>query len=138
MGHLLLRSGSREEDGGEAADAALLEQAKYIPIRLTYEERKQLRTLEAALAVSEYTSKLDSPKFQAKGKRLRMQLQEICGFLSGLVAATDYSIGQCILEAFSFCLKSFKPCKYALNFADNHLLNSSFILSSILRHSTIT
>lgn len=103
MGNLLLRRNSSEHEASTYSfDSNFLERSKYIPLRLTYEERKRLRTLEAALAVSDYTSKLDSAKFAAKGKRVRMQLQEICGFLSGLVIATDYKIGQEVLEENTF------------------------------------
>lgn len=38
---------------------SFLERAKYIPLRLAYDERKQFRLLEAALNVSEYTDKVD-------------------------------------------------------------------------------
>ena len=71
-----------------------VERAKYIPLRLTYEERKQLHLLEAALSVSGYTDKLDTPTFCNKSKRIRTQLQDICAFLSGLVVAVDYKTGQ--------------------------------------------
>ncbi|KAJ0400869.1 hypothetical protein ATCC90586_002571 [Pythium insidiosum] len=82
----------------QASASSVLERAKFIPVRLTYEERKLLRTLEAALAVSHYTDKLDAPAHTAPAKRLRSQLQEICGFLSGLAVALDYKDGQAMLE----------------------------------------
>ena len=50
-------------DRTSADSSELLEkikaQCKYIPVRLTTEERKLLRLLEAALNVSEYTDKVD-------------------------------------------------------------------------------
>jgi len=36
-----------------------VERTKYIPLRLTYEERKYLRLLEATLNVSEYTGNVN-------------------------------------------------------------------------------
>lgn len=84
------------------AQSTVQERAKYIPVRLTYEERKLLRTLEAALAVSPYTDKLDSPLYTAPAKRLRHQLQEICGFLTGIVLALSYKQGQTMLEDNNF------------------------------------
>lgn len=71
--------------------------ARYIPLRLTYEERKELRTLEAALAVSSYTDKIDTT-FKRPGQRARLQMRELCGFLTGLVVACDYELGQELLE----------------------------------------
>ncbi|KAF1772167.1 Protein of unknown function DUF2009 [Phytophthora cactorum] len=77
-----------------------LDRAKYIPVRLTYEERKLLRALEAALCVSSYTDKLDTPKFLPAAKRVRAQLQDVCGFLSALAVASDYKAGQESAEFF--------------------------------------
>jgi hypothetical protein len=42
------------------------ERAKYIPIRLTYEERKNLRLVNAAINVSDYTTSIDVA-FKNKG-----------------------------------------------------------------------
>jgi len=38
----------------------MVERAKYIPMRLTYDERKQLRLLEATLQASSYTDRVDN------------------------------------------------------------------------------
>lgn len=86
-----------------AVASTMLERAKYIPVRLTYEERKLLRTLEAALRVSSYTDKLDTMALaQAPAKRARLQLQDICGFLSGLAVSADYKTGQEVLDEKNF------------------------------------
>ena len=74
---------------------SFVERAKYIPLRLTYEERKFLRLLEAGLNVSEYTDKIDVLSYsQVKSKRIVAQIKELCSILSGLVLAADYNVGQ--------------------------------------------
>jgi hypothetical protein len=75
-----------------------LERAKHIPLRLTLNERKFLRLLEAALNVSEYTDKIDVIGFGlSKAKRIVSQIKELCAIMSGLVVAEDYSHGQELL-----------------------------------------
>ena len=71
-----------------------VERAKYIPMRLTPEERKLLRLLEAALHVSEYTDAVDVLSYRSKTHRITKQLKEICAILCGLVVASDYRAGQ--------------------------------------------
>ena len=108
MGHYLLGYPSSDSPvkltngnvnaASDEAAAEMLERAKYIPLRLTYEERKLLRALEAALCVSSYTDKLDTSKFLPAAKRVRAQLQDVCGFLSALAVASDYKTGQELLD----------------------------------------
>lgn len=72
-----------------------VERSRYIPLRLTYDERKSLRLVEAALSVSEYTDKVDTLGFGlSKAKRIVHQIRELCAILSGLVLAADYKLGQ--------------------------------------------
>ncbi|KAI9915014.1 hypothetical protein PsorP6_007948 [Peronosclerospora sorghi] len=89
---------------GHAASvpSVMLELAKFLPVRLTYEERKRLRTLEAALRVSSYTDKLDTLEYVAPAKRVRAQLQEIYGFLAALAVAAEYKAGQELLREKNF------------------------------------
>jgi hypothetical protein len=79
----------------------ILERSKYIPLRLSYEERKSLRLVNAAINVSNYTSVVDK-EFKSKSRRQFSQLQHICAFLSGLIAASDYNEGQNVLSDRNF------------------------------------
>eukprot|EP00455_Lapot_gusevi_P000550 TRINITY_DN1024_c0_g1_i5.p1 TRINITY_DN1024_c0_g1~~TRINITY_DN1024_c0_g1_i5.p1 ORF type:complete len:590 (-),score=199.74 TRINITY_DN1024_c0_g1_i5:176-1945(-) len=74
------------------------ERAKYLPLRLSLEERKLVRLLEAALNVSEYTDKIDIYSSTQKSKRIMAQLREVCAILSGLAVATDYQAGQALIR----------------------------------------
>jgi hypothetical protein len=54
----------------------MTERARFIPLRLSYEERKSLRLVIAAINVSDYTSVVDM-EFKSKAKRHHTQLQVI-------------------------------------------------------------
>jgi len=79
----------------------MTERAKYIPLRLTYEERKSLRMVTAAIGVSDYTNSCDVV-FKSKAKRNHTMLQYIVAFLSGIVAASNYEKGQEVLKDRNF------------------------------------
>ncbi|KAG8907987.1 hypothetical protein FRB99_001153 [Tulasnella sp. 403] len=80
---------------GSSVGEWFVERAKYIPMRLTPDERKFLRLLEGALTVSEYTNKIDIISFStSKPKRVVHQIRELCAILSGLLLAADYNLGQ--------------------------------------------
>lgn len=80
---------------------SMVERAKYIPLRLTYEERKALRLVNASVNVSDYTTAVDIP-FKNKARRRQMQLQFIVAFLSGIIVATDYDKGRTVLSDRNF------------------------------------
>jgi hypothetical protein len=75
-----------------------LNRARFIPLRLTLEERKFLRLLEATLNVSEYTDKVDIVSNKDKMLRIKEQLRDLCSILSGLVVANDYKLGQKLIK----------------------------------------
>eukprot|EP00899_Mesostigma_viride_P025279 jgi/Mesvir1/5936/Mv00701-RA.2 len=77
------------------------ERARYIPLRLAFEERKLLRLLESALNVSEYTDKVDII-FGKRSQRIHAQIMDVCAILSGLVVASDYKKGQALVQGRSF------------------------------------
>lgn len=79
-----------------------IERSKYIPLRLTFEERKYLRLLEATLNVSEYTDKIDIISYKSRAKRIVSQIKEFCSILSGLVLSADYREGQKLFQNKSF------------------------------------
>ena len=82
-----------------AAESSFRERAKWIPLRLSLRERKTLRLLEAALTVSEYTDKIDILSYRSnKPQRMVAQIKDLCAILCGLVVASDYQIGQQLLQ----------------------------------------
>jgi len=79
------------------------ERSKYIPLRLTMEERKILRLLEGALSCSSYTDKIDVPNLlKNKARRTHAQLSELCAMLVGLLVAIDYEKGQQLAQDHEF------------------------------------
>ncbi|KAI0787179.1 hypothetical protein BC629DRAFT_1735323 [Irpex lacteus] len=84
-----------QPEAGSNVGEWFVERSKFIPLRLTFGERKYLRLLEAALNVSEYTDKIDTIGFQlSKAKRIVHQIRELCAILGGLVLSADYKQGQ--------------------------------------------
>lgn len=75
---------------------------KFVPMRLTYDERQLLKLLEAALSVSEYTDKVDIISYTLKTKRIVTQLKEICSILAGLVVSSNMKVGQRLIENRNF------------------------------------
>ncbi|KAH0487766.1 MAG: hypothetical protein KVP17_002071 [Porospora cf. gigantea B] len=72
--------------------------AKFTPLRLTLEERRYLRLLEAALDVSEYTDKVDIIHCTSKARKIASEIKQVCAILSGLIVADDYETGQRVLK----------------------------------------
>jgi len=99
-------SSSMETNGVEEGPGSILaeftERTKYIPLRLTWSERKSLRLCEAALNVSEYTDKVDILTWKSKTGRIHEQIRDICAILSGLAVAADYEVGQRMIRDRSF------------------------------------
>jgi len=90
---------------GMSADMAhdtFRERAKYIPLRLTHEERRLLRLLEAALDVSEYTDKVDVLSYRSKNGRVHAQIKDLCAILCGLTVAQNFRRGQSLLAERNF------------------------------------
>lgn len=79
---------------------------KYIPLRLTYEERLYLRLLESTLEVSEYTDKIDILHSGNKNKKIIKEIKTLCSILSGLVIANNYENGQKLIRDRDFIKNS--------------------------------
>jgi len=86
----------------ESILADFIERVKFIPVRLTINERKMLRLCEASLNVSEYTDKVDILTWKSKTGRIHEQIRDICAILSGLAVAADYEVGQKMIKDRSF------------------------------------
>lgn len=90
--------------GPGASPTSFASRAKYIPMRLTADERATLRLVEAALSVSDYTSEVDVLSYNkaATRKRMHTQLRVLCAILTGLNVAADYKAGAALLESRDF------------------------------------
>eukprot|EP01084_Bolivina_argentea_P037353 69081_1 len=76
---------------------SLRERAKYIPLRLSMDERRYLRLLESILSVSDYTGEVDRA-FRNSSERSHRVLKQISAFLSGTITALDYKTGLELLQ----------------------------------------
>jgi len=92
----------QEQDGEkEGPGNFFFERAKFIPLRLSLEERKLLRLIDGALAVSDYTDKVDILAL-SPSKRVFAQLTNISAILCGLATALDYENGQKLIDEKDF------------------------------------
>lgn len=97
-GSEVLEAESGPKDLEKTAIARFKDNTTFIPMRLTAEERKLFRLLEAALNVSEYTDKIDVYAYSSKAKRIVQQLKEMCTVLTGLVVANGMEEGQQLMD----------------------------------------
>jgi hypothetical protein len=77
----------------EMSRDVIAERAKYIPLRLSHDERRLLRLLEGALNVSEYTDKVDILSYRSKNARVHAQIKDLCAILCGLTVAQNFRKG---------------------------------------------
>lgn len=77
-------------------------QLRFIPLRLTSEERGLLQILEGALYVSEYTDKVDVYHAGNKSRRMALEIQQCCAILAGLVVANNFDVAKKPLMEKSF------------------------------------
>jgi len=86
-----------EERGGDVKDALarwFVERAKFVPLRLTLDERKKLRLVDAALRGSTYVDRVDAAD-KATAPRRDFAIQRcLAATLTGIVTALDYDAGR--------------------------------------------
>ncbi|KAG7883559.1 hypothetical protein KL938_002796 [Ogataea parapolymorpha] len=92
----------KDEQIEETILAGIRRNARFIPLRLSYEERQLLRLLEATLSVSEYTDRVDILSYRSRTKRIVEQLREICSILAGLVVSSNMKVGQKLIQDKTF------------------------------------
>ncbi|KAF4666769.1 hypothetical protein FOL47_003909 [Perkinsus chesapeaki] len=95
---------SEPEAGGLGAmddQATMMARAKWVPIRLTYDERKLLRLVESAMQVADYTDKVDVqfPPNVSPARQMAIRARQMCAILNGLVVAEDYSKGAALVKS---------------------------------------
>lgn len=96
----------------ESSHNIISERAKYIPMRLSHEERRLLRLLEGAFNVSEYTDKVDILSYRSKHARVHAQIKDICAILCGLTVAQNFRRGSQLIadRDFSDLQDFFQSC----------------------------
>lgn len=91
------RKSTDEKMPGGLLRSRLLSSAKYIPVRVSPEERVYLRLLEGALEVSEYTDKVDVVRGWSWGnsklETMREEMGDLLQQLLGLAVAGNYKQG---------------------------------------------
>ena len=68
------------------------ERSKYIPLRLTASEQKDLLLMDCALSVSEYTDKVDISTITASQRGITKNLTELLSITAGLSVASNYKL----------------------------------------------
>lgn len=86
----------------ETLNKWFVERAKSVPMRLTLEERKTLRLVDAFLRGSSYVDRVDVSLHANANKRLNEKLRCIATTFVGLISALDYGKGKELAESFEF------------------------------------
>ena len=79
-----------------------LERAKYVPLRLSYEERKHLRLVDAVMRTSEYTHAVDGKAHKSEARRTHAQIKGVTAILTGMITAINMKAGQGLVETRDF------------------------------------
>lgn len=80
------------------------ERAKFVPMRLTYDERKYLRLIDATMHVSHYTDHMDTAQNvnANAARKLALQMKQLCAVLTGMQVSHNYEQGQQLLQSREF------------------------------------
>ena len=115
-----LRSASDEDPSGSSesfsststtplpVDTRLLERYRYIPLRLSADERTLLQLVERTMDVSEYTDKVDVSsdyfgyRVGPKDQVIKRELEDVFSILSGLYASCDFRAGKRFVSGRTF------------------------------------
>jgi len=99
---------SQNDDGDVADDIDFYERAKFVPMRLTYDERKYLRLIDSTMHVSHYTDHMDTAAGTRvnPARRLALQMKQLCAILAGMQVAHGYEQGRELMQSREFASKS--------------------------------
>lgn len=96
------------DDNDVSDDIDFYERAKFVPMRLTYDERKYLRLIDATMHVSHYTDHMDSASNTRvnPARKLALQMKQLCAILTGMQVAHSYEQGQQLMQTRDFNARS--------------------------------
>jgi len=87
-------------DATDGKDIDFYERAKFVPMRLTYDERKYLRLIDSTVHVSRYTDHMDGvsgPRINP-ARKMALQMKQLCAILTGMQVAHSYEEGQQLMR----------------------------------------
>jgi len=96
-------------DLADTRDIDFYERAKFVPMRLTYDERKYLRLIDSTVHVSRYTDHMDAVGGGAKvnpARKMALQMKQLCAILTGMQVAHSYEQGQQLMQNRDYNTKS--------------------------------
>jgi hypothetical protein len=95
-------------DDVDQGEIDFYERAKFVPMRLTYDERKHLRLIDATMHVSHYTDHMDNAASVKvnPARKLALQMKQLCAILTGMQVAHSYEQGQQLMQSREFNGKS--------------------------------
>lgn len=99
---------SANDDADLSEEIDFYERAKFVPMRLTYDERKYLRLIDSTMHVSHYTDHMDTVGGTRvnPARRLALQMKQLCAILTGMQVAHSYEQGQELMHSREFSSKS--------------------------------